>query len=227
MGIHFKKSALLLLALWVSGVGLLSAQTSSSLAPFNEAPLRTERAECYSAIRWLVFQRRWHFYPVFRLFQYEHGTVAGCSTWKWVTSLNPRSMTACSLRISIRCLRQFLTRQFRHHWCVFSVIVPEDFGDSEVLWTLETQGNSLEVPGWLIPSYVLDEETTSGRDAIAPYLSLNDDPPNFRGRKGLWEGPRIAKVGEPVPFDRTYFASRSRHLVGLDAASGAWTGRVQ
>ena len=33
---------------------------------------------------------------------------------------------------------------------------------------------------------------------MAPYLSLNDDPPNFRGRKGLWEGPRSAKVGEPL-----------------------------
>ena len=93
-----------------------------------------------------------------------------------------------------------LTRMYRHHWCVFSVVVPEDFGTSEVVWTLETQGNLLTVPGWLLPTYVLDEEATSGRDQVAPYLSLNDDPPTFRGRNGLWEGVRVARVGEPVPL---------------------------
>ena len=91
-----------------------------------------------------------------------------------------------------------LTRPYRHHWCVFSVTVPEDFGDGDVVWTLETQGNSLNVPGSLIPAYVLDEVETEGRDAVAPYLSLNDNPPAFRGRTGLWEGPRVANVGEPL-----------------------------
>ena len=44
-----------------------------------------------------------------------------------------------------------LTRYYRHHWCVFSVTVPADFGSSDVIWTLETQGNQLSVPGSLIP----------------------------------------------------------------------------
>lgn len=90
-----------------------------------------------------------------------------------------------------------LTRPYRHHWCVFSVTVAEDYAD-DVVWTLETQGDSLNVPGSLLPAYVLDEVATEGRDQIAPYLSLDDDPPVFRGRIGLWEGPRIANVGEPV-----------------------------
>ncbi len=91
-----------------------------------------------------------------------------------------------------------LTRPYRHHWCVFAVTVPEDFGDEDVVWTLETQGSKLSVPGSLLPSYVLDEVATAGRDAVAPYLSLGDDPPTFRGRTGLWEGPRAATVGEPM-----------------------------
>ncbi len=91
-----------------------------------------------------------------------------------------------------------LTRSYRHHWCVFSVTVPDDFGDGDVVWTLETRGDSLSVPGSLLPSYVLDEEATVGRDALAPAMSLNDNPPSFRGRRGLWEGPRVVQVGEPL-----------------------------
>jgi len=91
-----------------------------------------------------------------------------------------------------------LTREFRRHWCAFSVIVGENFGMNDVIWTLQTQGRKLSVPGTLIPSYVLDEEETSGRDTSAPYLSLNDNPPSFRGRRGLFEGPRRTRVGEPI-----------------------------
>ncbi|MDD9896976.1 MAG: hypothetical protein OXU24_14520 [Gammaproteobacteria bacterium] len=91
-----------------------------------------------------------------------------------------------------------LTREFRRYWCVFSVIVPADFGMQDVTWNIETQGQMLSVPGTLIPSYVLDEAATSGRETSAPYLSLNDNPPNFRGRRGLFEGPRQARVGEPA-----------------------------
>ena len=91
-----------------------------------------------------------------------------------------------------------LTRDFRRYWCVFSVIVPADYGMQDVIWNVETNGLALSVPGTLIPSYVLDEQETSGRETSAPYLSLNDSPPSFRGRNGLFEGPRQAEVGEPL-----------------------------
>ena len=91
-----------------------------------------------------------------------------------------------------------LTRDFRRYWCVFSVIVPADYGMQDVIWNVETNGLALSVPGTLIPSYVLDEQETSGRETSAPYLSLNDSPPSFRGRNGLFEGPRQAGVGEPL-----------------------------
>ncbi|NKB33020.1 MAG: hypothetical protein GKR91_07985 [Pseudomonadales bacterium] len=105
-----------------------------------------------------------------------------------------------------------LTRSFRRYWCAFSVIVPADFGMQDVIWTIETQGLPLSVPGTLIPSYVLDEEQTSGRDTSAPYLSLNDNPPGFRGRRGLFEGTRQARIGEPLNL-----VARLRH-----AEPGSW-----
>ena len=93
-----------------------------------------------------------------------------------------------------------LTVRYRHHWCVFSVTVPRDFGTQEVVWSLTSQGDQLVVPGWLLPEYILDEPTTSGRGAEAPYLRLAEGGRELRGRRGLWSGPRTVEVNEPLPL---------------------------
>lgn len=91
-----------------------------------------------------------------------------------------------------------LTSKYRHYWCVFSVDVPADFGDRDVVWTLASQGNELEVPGSLNPAYVLDEPTSPGRNAVAPLLRLGLVGTPARGRRGVWAGPVRAGVGVPV-----------------------------
>ncbi len=93
-----------------------------------------------------------------------------------------------------------LTSKYRHHWCVFSLTVPDDFGTEEIVWTLTSQGDELVVPGWLLPEYVLDEPTSSGRDAAAPFLRLEEDGPELQGRRGLWAGPRTVRANEPLPL---------------------------
>ena len=199
MGSQYKRAALVLLIVWVSNVGSLSAQTSSSLDLFNAAALRPSGQNVI---------------PLFDgWFANADGTYTLCFGYFNMNTeqsldvplgngnkIEPAIYDGSQPTHFDPVPKPTLTRLYRHHWCVFSIIVPEDFGDSEVMWTLETQGNKLEVPGLLLPSYVLDEEFTTGRGEVAPYLSLNDDPPNFRGRKGLWEGPRLAKVGEAIPL---------------------------
>lgn len=91
-----------------------------------------------------------------------------------------------------------LTSPYRHHWCVFTVTVPEDFGSGDVVWTLATQGDTLTVPASLIPAYVLDEPASPGRYAVAPFLRLEEDTEPARGRQGVWSAPRRASVGEPL-----------------------------
>ena len=93
-----------------------------------------------------------------------------------------------------------LTSKYRHHWCVFSLTVPDDFGTEEIVWTLTSQGDELVVPGWLLPEYILDEPTSSGRDAAAPFLRLEEDGPELQGRRGLWAGPRTVRANEPLPL---------------------------
>ncbi len=195
----FKTSALVLLTIWVSGAGLLSAQTSSSLDLFNTAPLRP------SGQNVIPLYDGW--------FPNADGTFTLCFGYFNMNTeqsldvplgegnrIEPASYDGVQPTHFDPVPDPELTRIYRHHWCVFSVTVPEDFGNGDIIWTLETQGNKLSVPGSLIPSYILDEEVTSGRDAVAPYLSLNDNPPAFRGRRGLWEEPRVARVGEPLPI---------------------------
>ncbi len=199
MRVRLKITALALLTLGVSSAGPLLAQTSSSLDSFNDAPLRPRGQNVIP-----IFDG---WYPNA---DGDYTLCFGYFNMNTEQSLNvplgPGNRLEPAMYDGVQPTHfdpvpaPSLTRIYRHHWCVFSVVVPEDFGTSEVVWTLETQGNVLTVPGWLLPSYVLDEETTTGRDQVAPYLSLNDDPPSFRGRNGLWEGPRVARVGEPVPL---------------------------
>ncbi len=91
-----------------------------------------------------------------------------------------------------------LTSKYRHHWCVFTVDVPRDFGTGDVVWTLATQGDTLSVPASLIPAYVLDEPESPGRYAVAPFMRLEESGARVRGRRGVRSGPRMARVGQPL-----------------------------
>ena len=90
-----------------------------------------------------------------------------------------------------------LTNKYRHHWCVFTVQVPADFGDRRVVWVLSTQGEDLSVPGHLLPAYVLEERTSPGRGAEAPRIRLAEAEPQAYGRNGLTAARTVA-VDEPL-----------------------------
>ena len=52
----------------------------------------------------------------------------------------------------------------RRHWGAFTVTVPADFGDRDVVWTLHARGQTLSVPGRLTsPSYELAGWAFPGR----------------------------------------------------------------
>lgn len=93
-----------------------------------------------------------------------------------------------------------LTSKYRHHWCVFSVTVPADFGTRDIMWTLTSQGDELAVPGSLLPEYILEEPESSGRGAVAPFLRLEEGAQAAQGRRGVWSGPLTVRVNEPLPL---------------------------
>lgn len=82
---------------------------------------------------------------------------------------------------------------------LFTIDVPEDFGEKEIVWTLHSQGKVARAYGSLLPDYRIDPQVISTevggsfgslddrlRTNISPELELRGD--NFR----------TARVGEPV-----------------------------
>lgn len=75
---------------------------------------------------------------------------------------------------------------YRHVFCAFSIQVPAGFNTSHrITWHLTANDQSLEVPGKVIPSYVLDEPRSNGRGDVAPLVSLLESEAAVRGRTGI------------------------------------------
>jgi len=87
----------------------------------------------------------------------------------------------------------------RRHWGVVTVVVPEDFGDRQVVWNLRHRGHLWSIPGHLrSPHYLLDPFDTDARDQHAGVMKFEPDGQGWRGRNGTVSEPLAARVGQPV-----------------------------
>ena len=87
----------------------------------------------------------------------------------------------------------------RRHWGAFTVTVPADFGDRDVVWTLHVRGQTLSVPGRLTSSaYELAGWQFPGQSSVSPLLRWSADGPAGRGPRGTTAGERRARVGAPL-----------------------------
>lgn len=82
---------------------------------------------------------------------------------------------------------------------LFTIDVPEDFGDKELVWTLKTQGQTNRAYGTLKPDYRIDPQVIS-TEVGGNYGSLSDSlrtniPPELRVEG---ESYRSVRVGEPL-----------------------------
>ena len=89
---------------------------------------------------------------------------------------------------------------YRRRFCIFTVNVPADFGDREVVWTLNRNDEAISTLGKVLPSYVLDELVADGRGVVAPVLRFEVDGPEFRGRSGFTGKAFTVAVGDPLPL---------------------------
>ena len=100
----------------------------------------------------------------------------------------------------------------RRHWGAFTVTVPADFGDRDVVWTLHVRGQTLAVPGRLTsPSYELAGSEFPGRSSMSPLLRLAPEGPAGRGPGGITVEARQAKVG--TAFDLRAWVARDGEAV--------------
>ena len=92
--------------------------------------------------------------------------------------------------------------RYRHKFCVFTVRVPADFGpDEKIIWSLTAAGETISVPGHVMPAYTLDEPASDGRGNIAPIVKLSANGEGIRGRNGIHAEDIVrARRGQPVTF---------------------------
>lgn len=92
----------------------------------------------------------------------------------------------------------------RRHYCVFSVTVPEDWGERDLVWTLmdpraHGMGQEYSSPGRIIfETYHLEERFQESRERSAPRVRLDPDGPEAMGRTPMSAGPYSTARGEPL-----------------------------
>jgi hypothetical protein len=133
----------------------------------------------------------------------------------------------------------------RRHKDIFSVTVPKDFGDQQLVWTLTAHGQTMRVPGTLNPVWIIDrkyttrganidnpysntppvvrveplEKTIGKSDALALTLSATDDGRPVRNGKPV--GMTMEWVKYRGPGDVKFDSARAK----LDNGKGAATAR--
>lgn len=87
----------------------------------------------------------------------------------------------------------------RRYYGAFTVTVPADFGDQDVVWTLRQDGQEFSVPGRIkSPYYEINAYEFPGRRTSAPLLKIGSSDEVGRGPAGVVGAPIAARVGEPV-----------------------------
>ena len=98
----------------------------------------------------------------------------------------------------------------RRHWGVFTVTVPADFGDRDVVWTLRVRGQTLSVPGRVTRPPQLDGWIFTGETTASPVLRLEPGGPEGRGPWGVSSRRLEATVGRPLPL--TVWTTRDQNF---------------
>ena len=82
---------------------------------------------------------------------------------------------------------------------VFAVVVPADFGEQQLTWTLTANGVTIAIPGHLRPEWIITalEEVTSGNTPPVLRFSGPESEPG-QGPLGIQATALTAAVGEPT-----------------------------
>ena len=102
------------------------------------------------------------------------------------------------------------------HRGVFTVRVPADFGDRDVVWTLRVGDKTFSVPGRVTsPPYELEGWEQPGRATVAPTVRFDPFGPKGSGPAGIAAGPLDTRVGIPLPL--TVWTTRQNPFREADA----------
>ena len=83
---------------------------------------------------------------------------------------------------------------------VFTVVVPADFGDNEVNWTLSFRGDTQTIPGHMHRDWMLDALGGGAGGDAPPVVKFAENGPEHSGPGSAPDGPLTATVGTPLPL---------------------------
>ena len=90
------------------------------------------------------------------------------------------------------------TFQPRRQYGVFTVTVPADYENKDVMWTVEVRGQRFAIPGRIKQGYEIDALGAPASGVVPPVLRLQAGGTEGKGPRGVASGPVSAKVGTPV-----------------------------
>jgi hypothetical protein len=89
----------------------------------------------------------------------------------------------------------FLTRR---QWGVFAIVVPADFKDRKLTWTLTANGKPMSVPMALHKDYEVEPLRDAALGNTPPVLRFDPQGPRFQGPPRGFAVSMTARVGQPL-----------------------------
>jgi hypothetical protein len=83
---------------------------------------------------------------------------------------------------------------------VYTVKVPADWGDKDVVWTIDFRGQRYAIPGRLRDNYEIDALLAPASGETPPFMKVMGSE-EVRGPSGVTLGPLTAKVGQPLTIE--------------------------
>jgi hypothetical protein len=88
----------------------------------------------------------------------------------------------------------------RRQWGVFRIVVPKDFGNKKLTWTITANGQTTSIPMSLNPLWVVEPFKDAGNGNLPPVLKFEPNGPAFTGPPHGIARTLTAKVAEPLPL---------------------------
>jgi hypothetical protein len=89
----------------------------------------------------------------------------------------------------------------RRQWGVFRVVVPRDFGDKKLTWTLVANGQTNTIPMSLNPLWIVEPFKDAGNGNLPPVVKFAPDGASFTGPPHGIARTLTGKVSEPVTLE--------------------------
>jgi hypothetical protein len=86
----------------------------------------------------------------------------------------------------------------RRQWGVFRIVVPKDFGNKKLTWTIVANNQTTSIPMSLNPLYVVEPFKDAGNGNTPPVIKFEADGPSFTGPPHGIARTFTAKVSEPL-----------------------------